>query len=406
MSLTEATILRSNAKMRANLPINGRVILDCQAKTINEWIDKDIASGQITQPTTVNNRYRLMRDVALWIPKPFIEYVDADYLDFFSNRCPPGSRSAYIMIVKAFERALHNLPVSRMGGKLPPCISWIGMTPQNKNTLTPDDLITEEEMLTLLRGAAPQMAAWVAVLWETGGRLSEVHRLKCSDVEVTPWGHRVTLKGKPRSKTKGGVRTNPMAKLSPYLTGWLNIHPFRNQNPDAPLWLNNIDRTGAGTSGNFPRKLSRLTRRLGIKKNITPHKFRHTKYTDMARLGTSEYIMRKHAGWSPTSNMPARYTHLANVQVETEALRVMGIDVPPETPMFSDINNVCPQCDMHNPIHVTYCVACSAPMDTLEYVEEAGVHFAEAVAKYNPSTNIPALMKGLLKDLKKKEKKG
>ena len=82
----------------------------------------------------------------------------------------------------------------------------------------------------------------------------------------------------------------------------------------------------------------------------------------------------------------------------------MGIDVPPEKPLFSEINNVCSQCDTHNPVHVTYCVACSAPMNEREYLESTVTHLVGTIANYSKrAVNVKDIITNLLDSLDEEE---
>ena len=83
-----------------------------------------------------------------------------------------------------------------------------------------------------------------------------------------------------------------------------------------------------------------------------------------------EYTMRKFAGWSPTSNMPAVYVHLSGVQMYKEALRSAGKIVEDEKPMFDDATTICPHCKEENELHVTYCYSCSTNLDRPRYIRE------------------------------------
>ena len=162
----------------------------------------------------------------------------------------------------------------------------------------------------------------------------------------------------------------PMVTHVKYLTGWINEHPTWETEDNPTLWINTRDNGPLIDEAAWGKKLNRIARWAGVSKRVYPHNFRHSKLTDCARMRMSEYTMRKFAGWSPTSNMPATYVHLSGVVMINEALRAAGKEVPEVRPMFADIVTLCPHCHEENELHVTYCYSCSASLDGEKYVRE------------------------------------
>jgi len=58
------------------------------------------------------------------------------------------------------------------------------------------------------------------------------------------------------------------------------------------------------------RGLKDAARKAGINKRVHPHLLRHTGATHLARVLTEDQ-MRVYFGWTPTSEVPARYVHLS-----------------------------------------------------------------------------------------------
>ena len=74
----------------------------------------------------------------------------------------------------------------------------------------------------------------------------------------------------------------------------------------------------------FSRRLKIRCKTAGIDKRMYSHLFRHKEITDLAgKLKESESRIRH--GWSRSSQMPARYTHMNNEDVDNKMLEIMGV---------------------------------------------------------------------------------
>lgn len=59
---------------------------------------------------------------------------------------------------------------------------------------------------------------------------------------------------------------------------------------------------------------------------LRAHDFWHTCATRKARLGWNESQLRRYFGWSPGSDMPSRYVHLALGDMREQVRRDAGVD--------------------------------------------------------------------------------
>ncbi len=74
-------------------------------------------------------------------------------------------------------------------------------------------------------------------------------------------------------------------------------------------------------------RLKNLCKRVGIRKRIYAHLFRHSRLTELAKE-LPEQVLKKIAGWVPDSDMAQVYLHLSQRDVEESLLsRVYGIKV-------------------------------------------------------------------------------
>ena len=237
--------------------------------------------------------------------------------------------------------------------------------PTERIAVKREDLLTEEDLLKLLKACdyartqleAKRNRALIAVLYESGCRISELLNLNIGDVELTDYGFRLHVEGKT------GRRTVPIINAAIYLREWLSVHP-KFDDESAPLFI-------TFEHGHYGQRLTyfgardiikRTAKIAGIKKRIRLHLFRHTRATDIAPL-VKEAVMRQLFGWSKSSPMPSVYTHLTGADVEETLLTVYGKKPKREIkPLIKE--RICQSCGETNEPHLLYCAKCGAPLIT------------------------------------------
>lgn len=268
------------------------------------------------------------------------------------------------------------------GEGYPDVVSWIEVGVRKRNMKLPEDLLTEEEVKTLI-GACynARDRAMVFLLYESAARASEVLSMRVKDVQFDRSGATAIF---PRGKT-GPMRRRIVAS-TPHLVLWLKEHPARdgkgNLDPNAPLFC--AVRKGAGTKRIQPeevrplgysglRMLTReLAKRAGLKKRVHPHGFRHARATYLAKR-LPDPVFGQYVWGNPYSRMKDRYTHLAGKDVDEAIDRLHGIKQP-EKPEESPLKpRECPRCKFLNPPGIHFCGECTAPLDikTMMALEEA-----------------------------------
>lgn len=96
--------------------------------------------------------------------------------------------------------------------------------------------------------------------------------------------------------------------------------------------MNESDQIFPMSRQNTAKHLEEIQLKAGIKKPITPHKFRHAQATDMVKRNYTEAIIRAKLAWKSGSRMPARYQHL-NTNAVIEATLRNGGKLPDKTPI-------------------------------------------------------------------------
>ncbi len=200
------------------------------------------------------------------------------------------------------------------------------------------------------------------LLWESGMRIGELSNLKIEDITFEELGTRLRLEGKT------GRRNILVIASTPYLLSWLAEHP-KKDDPACPLFVNYIRRDkGKGITYQYLRlTLRRIAARAGVRKQINPHWFRHSRATCLAKTWT-ESQMKKYFGWTSQSEMAAVYTHLSCRDTDEAVLKQFGIAKPEETAKERPIE--CPRCKHLNGFAEKICMRCGGAL-AQEYIEEA-----------------------------------
>jgi len=232
-----------------------------------------------------------------------------------------------------------------------------------KDKLTREDLPTDDEVNRILAVCSDSTRdkAMFAVHAEAGTRIGELLGMAIKDFTIDKNGGIIKVDGKT------GVRPIRIVKSVPYLTRWLNDHPFK-ENHESPLWIYVRNSDSFGKPMNyygFNRILQKRVRQAGITKRISSHLFRHKEITDLAgKLTESESRMRH--GWERTSLMPSKYTHLNQDDLDEKMLQIIGVKKPKTV---KESLRECVFCKITYPVEIRFCDTCSRPLDVVDALE-------------------------------------
>ena len=259
-----------------------------------------------------------------------------------------------------------------------------------KDKLSREDLPTDDDCQQILRACSDSLMdrAMLSVHMEAGTRIKELLSMQIKHVVIDEYGAMIAVDGKT------GARKIRIVSSVPYLVKWINAHPYKDDRNHA-LFIStfNTKFLGQGLSyGGFQAKLKKIVKNAGIDKRVHSHLFRHKAITDLAGKLT-EPESRKRYGWSKSSNMPSRYTHMNNQDVDDKMLKIYGLKkrVEEEEPTFLE----CHSCHAKHPLDTKFCEACMKPLDVVE---------AERMENESKQHN-EAMMYELLRREKSKESK-
>ena len=237
------------------------------------------------------------------------------------------------------------------GGKESELTEWIKTTLSKKETRMPEELLIEEEVLKLIDSAkSPRDKALIALMWDVGARIGEIANIKIKNLTFDEYGMSVLLNGKT-----GPRRVRAVWSIQ-YIMSWLEMHPDKKNN-NAMLWVNSENKPISYQA--VRKQLIRITNRAKIQKRITPHLFRHSRATFLARHLT-EAEMNVYFGWVQGSDMAATYVHLSGRDVDKSILKAHGITVEEDNnkPQVQQ----CPRCKAVNGPEALFCFKCGAAL--------------------------------------------
>ncbi len=322
-------------------------------KLILEYKDYLIARG-LSLARTIKCIWTL-RVIALMIEKPFTTMNKNDIMKLVNKieekEISAYSKHDYKLIFKQFYKWLKDAE------EYPDEIKWIKVK-KPSNRMLPEELLTIEEVKVMTRCVHhPRDKAFIEVLYESACRIGEMLKLKIKHVHPDQYGAQLIVDGKT------GPRRIRIMASSPLLMTWLNNHPFR-ENPDAPVWVCiGTKEWGKPLGHNGAVKILKdAAKKAGIKKRIYPHLFRHSRLTELARLGFNEFQLRTFAGWTMDSDEAAVYVHMSGKDVDEALLRINGIEnKQKDEEKFKPVE--CVRCSVKNSPDAKYCNGCGLAFD-------------------------------------------
>jgi len=238
------------------------------------------------------------------------------------------------------------------GNGYPPEVAWIRTGVPRNEKLLPEDILTPEEVERLIEVAKDiRTKALVATLYDTGCRASELLAMRVKDVSFDEYSAIVLLRGKT------GARRCRAIFATPYLKQWKESHPRKD--PNAPLWVHVKNPSRCLTYEGLRSLLKLLQKRAGLKKDLHPHLFRHSRATHLAKV-LKEAQMKEYFGWTKDSRMPAIYVHLSGRDVDDALLDFYKLKKKKEE---QKLPRRCPVCGELNPPGAELCWRCYRPLD-------------------------------------------
>jgi integrase/recombinase XerD len=320
------------------------------------FLDRLFAEGM--SKTRIVKYANHLKVISEKIGKSFLDVDDRDITAFLSwleqSDYAPHTKRDYKTVLK---RLFRNLGKEEL-------VENVRQTLKRNKKKLPSDILTKDEIIKMIEAADhPRNKAMIAMMYEGGLRIGELANLKIKDVQFDEWGALVKVRGKTGERI---VRVVSSASL---ISQWLEMHPKRDD-MEAPLWVNlssNYKKVGITYQG-IRQNLKRIVEKAGVKKNITPHVFRHSRATHLARSLT-EAEMNIYFGWVQGSGMPATYVHLSGRDVDDKILQIYNLKPKDKDREDKMRPKECPRCKYINSPVSRFCGRCGTVLDEEERIK-------------------------------------
>lgn len=290
------------------------------------------------------------RILTKWLEKPWKKVTKKDIEDLIikleSSAYAPESKRTLKVTLRKFMRWMRGTT------EYPEEVSWINMSMKDKPIKKPEDMLTEDDVMTIVRASNnPRNKAFITTLYESGCRIGEILPIKIKDLRFDEYGALMHVDGKT------GYRRVRLVASVPQLKAYLNEHP-NSDNPNAYFWH---WKNGHMTYHTALSTLAKLGKKTGIKKALNPHNFRHSRATFLANHLT-ESQMKEYLGWIQASRMAQVYVHLSGRDVDRSILKMYGMEMKGEEKKTKIAAQSCPQCKTSNPPGGQFCTLCGTPL--------------------------------------------
>ncbi|MBC5793156.1 MAG: site-specific integrase [Nanohaloarchaea archaeon] len=185
------------------------------------------------------------------------------------------------------------------------------MVKKNEQSFTdPDELPCPEQVKKLQEHAVnPRDKAFISVLWETGGRISEVLHIKWKDLQSVEKGHKIRF-----TNSKTIKRKVPVKESVKHLKKWQKEHPNASRDSYIFTKLNKNDIITYQGMRNQMEDI--LDRSGGIECKTNFHAFRKGRATYLAKKGLNQPQICQFFGWVQGSKHARKYIRMANSDLD------------------------------------------------------------------------------------------
>lgn len=273
-----------------------------------------------------------------------------DYLDKFKplDDCTADDLKTYVeKYIKNFEvkhgRKTEAGNLNAMYSSFKKYYKWVGKpevvgwikTKTILKKINPNKLLTPVEVQTMLRvWGKDRDKCLLAMAYESGMRIGELLSLRVSDIKINGGECKVRIPDNYEGEninSKTGSRSLVLIESLPYIEKWLNVH----NGGESLFGLKKV---------RAHEILKMVAAKAGIEKNVHWHLLRHTRATEMAKLGMQETAMKKRFGWEEDSNMIKRYTSLTDEDADDSYREALGLVIKKKSVTVNPIANRCSKC--------------------------------------------------------------
>jgi len=298
----------------------------------------------------------------------------------------------YLIHIKRFYKYLSDKTEYMKGKRFqknipyPNNVSWISSSQgNNHNELPLESILTHKQLLAMLDACDNiRDQAIIISLVDGGFRNGELISLNIESLGFDKLGPFFLLPKHSNTKLKTGqrkIRLFLVPSSRQYLREYLNSHPFKKYKK-APLFYSRFPYNYTRTISKMNREdlneddlekvrmhrssINAIVKTSGHRANAPinkPHDLRHVSATWCSKAGLNEMEMRIRFGWSFTSQMPSKYVHLAQSDLDDKIKILTGFKEPDEKEDTILQPVICINCDYENQPTNVVCGRCGTKLD-------------------------------------------
>jgi len=229
--------------------------------------------------------------------------------------------------------------------------------PRIEDSVTVEDLYSKEELNGIFKACLnTRDRAMLEVLYESAARAAELLSMTWQNTTFNEDNTATII-----IKGKTGTRPVPLYESVPALKSWLQVHPTGK----GSVWVSLLRPHQLITTRQLYEVVQKAIERADIKRTVKRiiHNFRHSRATELVRLGVRGQALSKLLGWTKKSNMEATYVHLSTEDVTNEVhAKVFGIATRKEEITRLLESSTCPRCKTQNDQNARVCSKCNMPL--------------------------------------------
>lgn len=238
-------------------------------------------------------------------------------------------------------------------------IKNIKIPPINFETTSPDEIFTPSEVLEMIRCANnTRDRAFIATLYESACRISEIATLRWKDVFPDKYGAKIWVfdhKAKKRKFCR-------LIIAAPHLNEWRNQYESFSSASGDNLVFVTLYKQKPLKYRTYDIIFKRVAKKAGITRPVHLHLMRKTRITHMVRENYNESIIKLVAWGNPNTRMMPTYTRLSEDNIDAELLSHGGI-VDREDVVESIKSQKCMRCGNIIAPDQKYCPHCGMSTD-------------------------------------------
>jgi len=243
---------------------------------------------------------------------------------------PSEEEDPSIWTITEYKKALKAYYVWLTGEDHPDIVDFMRVHPKEseKPRVQKEELLDVHMVEKMINAASnPRDKVFLAVLWDSGARLSEILTLRWKDIvfqDDIVKCHIWNGKNRPRKIL--------LVESVPMLRHWKNWKEKHNElKPEMPVFTNYrpYDSREMCSARNIAKQINDIRSRVDIPERIrtNPHAWRKARATNYAERGMTQPNMTLQFGWAPGSDASKYYISLALQDLERQIREIYpGLD--------------------------------------------------------------------------------